>query len=408
MRILHTADWHIGKKLYKYDLYEDFNCFVQWLTQIIRQKSIDVLLVSGDIFDSSNPSTEARKQFYETLLAIKHLDCQIVMTGGNHDSPSVLNAPSELLKELNIHIIGSLPTPISECIIPIRNKNNAIEIVIAAVPFLRDSELRKLTDGIAYEDKIKAIQNGIENIFEQVYQFCKEHFENIPIVAMGHLFAAGNISVSESEREIQIGNEARFDAQRLQQKFHYIALGHIHKPQKVSAAVPVYYSGSPISLSFSERNDTKRVLLIDTEKGFEPESILIPKFRKLIAIKGNLTEIKEKILRLEEKNQLKNLIEISLIEEKYSPKIEDDFNQFILSYQNEHYEIVKERKEFRDRVTASSELFSSQQRLEDLTPQDIFRKLLETYSYDEATHAELIKVFNELIEEVAQKDFILN
>lgn len=403
MNILHTSDWHIGKKLYKYDLYEDFNCFIKWLTDLIQQKNIDVILVSGDIFDSSNPSIEARKHFYEALLLLNKLNCQLILTGGNHDSPLVLNAPKELLKQLNITIIGSLPEDISQTIIPIKGKNGEIEIVIAAIPYLRDSELIKLFDGITYEDKIKAIQNGIENVFDEVSKVCKKNFPNIPIIAMGHMFTTGNISISESEREIQIGNQARFDANRLQKRFDYVALGHIHKPQKVSAEVPIYYSGSPIMLSFSEIKDEKRVLLLNTDKSFEPESISIPKFRKLISIKGNLSEIKQKINLLEEKNKLTNLIEVTLVEEKYYPQIEDEFNQFILSYSNENYEIAKSKMDFKDREIGASELFDTKQRLEDLKPQDVFERLLDTKDYDESTRNELISVFNELLEEITNK-----
>jgi len=115
---------------------------------------------------------------------------------------------------------------------------------------------------------------------------------------MGHLFAAG-VTTSESERDIQIGNNAMFNAFNFDSYFSYVALGHIHKPQKVKSNIPTYYSGSPLSLSFSERTDVKRVLIIDTTLGWEPKSIPIPNIRKLILIQGNMEEIKEKLEALE-------------------------------------------------------------------------------------------------------------
>src|SRR5690606_12858002 len=124
----------------------------------------------------------------------------------------------------------------------------------------------------------------------------------------GHLFAAG-METSESEREIQLGNQAAFQASQFGDFFQYIALGHIHKPQQVNAAVPTYYSGSPIPLSFSERKDEKRVLLIDVEKGWLPETLPVPVFRKLKRISGSLSELQEKLEVLEEGYQLESLLE---------------------------------------------------------------------------------------------------
>ncbi|NJW55391.1 exonuclease sbcCD subunit D, partial [Salinimicrobium sp. CDJ15-91] len=118
----------------------------------------------------------------------------------------------------------------------------------------------------------------IQNIFFEASEICASKYSGIPAVAMGHLFTAG-IETSDSEREIQIGNLAAFEASRFGSYFSYIALGHIHKPQRVSAAVPTFYSGSPLPLSFSERKDEKRILLLDTENSWEPLSIPVPSFR---------------------------------------------------------------------------------------------------------------------------------
>ncbi|PAM94495.1 exonuclease sbcCD subunit D, partial [Flavobacterium sp. IR1] len=98
MKILHTADWHIGKKLHKHDLSQDFELFIHWLTATIEKEKVDVLLVSGDVFDLANPSSEARKQYYRSLMELRRLDCKIILTGGNHDSPAMLDAPREILR----------------------------------------------------------------------------------------------------------------------------------------------------------------------------------------------------------------------------------------------------------------------------------------------------------------------
>src|SRR5690606_8154472 len=119
MRILHTADWHIGKKLYKRELSDDFEFFIDWLIDTIASESIDTILISGDIFDHANPSNEARSQYYRALLRLSKCDVDIVLTGGNHDSAQMLEAPKELLRNLKFHIVGELAKDLDTKHIPI-------------------------------------------------------------------------------------------------------------------------------------------------------------------------------------------------------------------------------------------------------------------------------------------------
>ncbi|MDX1721084.1 MAG: exonuclease subunit SbcD, partial [Salegentibacter mishustinae] len=285
MKILHTADWHIGKKLHKHSLQPDFDLFIDWLCNCISENEVKVLLVSGDVFDLANPSSDARQQYFKALMKLKRLDCKIILTGGNHDSPTMLNAPQEVLRELDIHIIGGLPNELSECIVPIKNDKNETELLITALPYLRDADLRTASQGNSYEDRLEALRKGIQQTFLDIAEICKSQFPEVPTIAMGHLFAAG-AETSESERDIQIGNQAAFNALQFGDYYNYIALGHIHKPQRVNAATPTFYSGSPIPLSFSERSNKNRILLLDTETGWEPKSIEIPSFRELLKITG--------------------------------------------------------------------------------------------------------------------------
>ncbi|MDZ7847099.1 MAG: exonuclease subunit SbcD [Owenweeksia sp.] len=242
----------------------------------MKKENVDAMLVSGDIFDLANPSNEARRAYFQALLKLRDLKCKLILTGGNHDSPSVLNAPKELLQAMDIHVIGNLPENLEDCLIPLKNAEGKTEAVVAALPYLRDPDLRQATEEVSYESRVEAIREGIARVFENVANCCKENFPNVPAIAMGHLFAAG-VSTSESERDIQVGNEASFEADKFGDYFKYIALGHIHRPQKVNALVPAFYSGSPLPLSFSEREDKKRLLILDTEN-FEAESISIPFF----------------------------------------------------------------------------------------------------------------------------------
>jgi exonuclease SbcD len=403
MKILHTADWHIGKKLHKHDLSPDFDLFIQWLCTTISTYSVEVLLVSGDIFDLANPSSEARKQYYRALLQLRKLDCKIILTGGNHDSPAMLNAPGDILKELDMHVIGGLPEDLAETLIPVKNEAGEVQLVIAAIPFLRDADLRNASEGETYSERVEAVQKGIENTFKSVAELCKEKYSGIPVIAMGHLFAAG-ISTSESERDIQIGNLAAFEANQFGGYFQYIALGHIHKPQQVKAQVPTFYSGSPIPLSFSEYADKKRVLFLDTENSYQPESIAIPSFRLLLKISGTLETLQLKLNQLEKSGDLDTLIELILTEENYDANKILGFDQLVTVFDQPGFEIVKHRTDFTHKIQGASVLYQENTHLQDLKPKEVFTELIASHDYDQETRNEILAAFDELLEEVQNDD----
>ncbi|MBK6267404.1 exonuclease SbcCD subunit D C-terminal domain-containing protein [Marivirga sp. S37H4] len=399
MKILHTADWHIGKKLHKHDLSQDFDLFINWLCKAIKEYSVEVLLVSGDVFDLANPSSESRKQFYQALVQLRELKCKIILTGGNHDSPAMLNAPSEILKALDMHVIGGMPDDISDTLIPVENRVGKTELVIAALPFLRDVDLRTAIEGETYSERVEAVQKGIQNTFKMAAEVCKVQYPNLPALAMGHLYAAG-ISTSDSERDIQIGNLAAFDADQFGNYFQYIALGHIHKPQQVKAQVPTFYSGSPIPLSFSEYADQKRVLIIDTDNNFNSESIPIPTFRQLLKVSGNIEQLQLKLDSLESHAVLDTLIEVILKEDNYDATKIMQFDQLVSNFDKTGFEIVKHRTDFAHQLKGASELYKESIQLEDIKPKDVFEEMIAQHQYDEETRKEILMAFDELLEEV--------
>lgn len=399
MKIVHTADWHIGKKLHKHDLSEDFDLFINWLTKFIVDEKVDLLLISGDIFDLANPSSEARRQYYRALIRLQKLNCKIIATGGNHDSPAMLDAPQEIMRALDLSVIGGLPQDLDDVIIPVKNKSGETELVVAAIPYLRDADLRSGEQASNHEDRIEAIRLGIEKVFTEAAAICQQKYPGIPAIAMGHLFTAG-IESSESERDIQIGNLAAFRASQFGSYYEYLALGHIHKPQRVSAEKPVFYSGSPFPLSFSERADEKRILLLDTDNSYEPESIAIPSFRKLIKLSGNLRDLELKLNSLEHNSSLKSLIEVDLVEEQYDAQKVYALDQLVDQFKTEGFEIVKQRIQFKNQIEGSSQLYDEDQQLEDLKPKDVFAELIATHQYSKDDQNEIMAAFDEILEDV--------
>ncbi len=398
MKILHTSDWHIGKQLHKYDLSEDLELFFEWLISYIKSENIDVLLVSGDIFDQANPSQAAYKQYYDLLKRLINLDCKIILTGGNHDSPAVLNAPAELLKAFDISVIGGAMEELADMFVTV--EKNDEKLVIAAIPFLKDRDIRKSAAGESYATKIEQIKSGLRTYFTNINSHYGLHHQDQVFILMGHLYVQGS-ELSESERDIQIGNQAGVEANMFGAIPHYVALGHIHKPQVISAEQNIHYCGSPVPLSFSEKEDCKQINVITIQNNAiaKVEIVPIPKHRNLVTFEGSLQEVEEKMNSYSEETTLTSLAEIIVNEESESLERRQAYEEFINSQPNANIEIVKSRLNFTNKVRGASEAFAVGTDVADVTPMQMFEKKLELQSGLENTE-ELKNAFREILQEL--------
>ncbi|WP_026449974.1 exonuclease SbcCD subunit D [Aequorivita capsosiphonis] len=398
MKILHTSDWHIGKQLHKYDLSPDLELFFEWMIEYIKAENIDVLLVSGDIFDQANPSQAAYKQYYDLLKKLINLDCKIILTGGNHDSPAVLNAPAELLKAFDVSVIGGATEMIAEMFVEVEKNNE--KLVVAAIPFLKDRDIRKSVAGESYATKIEQIKSGLRTYFSTVNKYYDEYHPDQVFILMGHLYVQGS-EVSESERDIQIGNQAGVEASMFEEVPDYVALGHIHKPQVISHEQNIHYCGSPVSLSFSEKEDCKQinVITISDNKITNVEIVPIPKHRNLVTFEGSLQEVEEKLNAYSEETTLISLAEIIVNEESESLERRQAFEALTNSQPNANIAIVKSRLVFKNLVRGASDAFAVGTDVADVTPMQMFEKKLELQSGLENTE-ELKNAFREILQEL--------
>ena len=272
MRILHTADWHLGARLVERDRLSEHAAFLDWLIETLRAEKIDALLLSGDVFDAANPPQDAVGVYFDFLKRLADLrTVKAVITGGNHDSASHLNAPRELLKRFEIHVFGHA----GENIVDLG------DAVVAAVPFLRERDLRQASVGEAMTDVQSQVRAAIRDHYAAQLAACRALAGKRPMIAMGHLTVLG-ATTSDSERDIHIGNLGAVSADVFDD-FGYTALGHLHKPQKVAGLDHVRYSGSPVALSFSEAADKKSIVVIETEE-MKIETLTIPATRLLTRV----------------------------------------------------------------------------------------------------------------------------
>jgi len=402
MKILHTADWHIGKILHRQSLYDDISYFFDWLVQRITDEKIDLLLVSGDIFDLANPSNMDTKLYYQTLYRLSKTNVKVIITGGNHDSISLLDAPSSLLDVLDITVVGGAKDDIHHEIIPITGNHGAVECIVLAVPFLRDKDLRQSMQASEMADKSSFISEAIKQHYDKLVEMTVEKFgHSAPIIAMGHLYMQGSIT-SDSEREIHIGNLEGLDSKIIHPEIDYMALGHIHKPQKIGNKNNIRYSGSPVFLDFSERDYDKMVIEIEIEANEIKSitSVAIPKSREILKFTGDLTSVKNMLMEYQNKYPLTAFIEIEIQENEFDVLKIQAMEDMIDSIKSEEFKILKNRIIFNHTPDSLKMIQNESRTIQDLTPLDIFRQKLSENNLNELEMKELTEIYVSLIEEI--------
>lgn len=406
MRVLHTSDWHLGKRLEQCERTDEHQHFLDWLVQTIQEQQVDVLIIAGDIFDTGSPSNTALKQYYDFLWRLRESCCHdIVIIGGNHDSVSTLNAPKALLRYFNVHVIGGATPDIREEIIPITGATGQTQLVVCAVPFLRDKDIRLSIPGETYAEQEARLKRGICAHYEELVEHILPYKQQkIPVMAMGHLFAAGS-SASDSEKEIHVGNLGQICGDQFPAEFDYVALGHLHRPQQVNGFQHIRYSGSPIPLSFSEVEDKKIIIVLDFADGqlTRLEEVQVPVCRKLVRFRGDLDKIRRHITTFDNSDyQYPAWVEIQVETENFIHDLDSQLQDFLGG--KNHLQFFTRQV----RLTPSQALETTvpeMQQLHELQPKDVFRKKCETAfpTGSENDYTDLLSTFDELLELMHQQ-----
>ena len=290
IRILHTADWHLGQSFFGYDRLQEHEVFLNWLAEEIRQKEIDALIISGDVFDVSNPSATSQRLYYQFIYRItaENPNLQIVIVAGNHDSAARLEAPLPLLQAMRTEVRGVVykleggEIDYDRLVIELKNRAGEVEILCMAVPFLRQGDYPMVqTEGNPYAE-------GVRELYAQLLQrLWKRRKENQSILAIGHLQATGSeIAEKDYSERTVIGGLECISPEAFSEQIAYTALGHIHKAQRVSGRENVRYAGSPIPMSFAEKNYHHGVVMVTFDQGDAVEIVRIecPKSVPLVSI----------------------------------------------------------------------------------------------------------------------------
>ncbi|MFA6411416.1 MAG: exonuclease SbcCD subunit D C-terminal domain-containing protein [Syntrophales bacterium] len=405
MKILHTSDWHLGRALHGRKRYEEYEAFLNWLAGLIDEENIDVLLVAGDVFDNSTPSNRAQELYYQFLCrtaAVTHR--QVVIIAGNHDSPSFLNAPRELLKFLNVHVVGDASGPPAGEIIVLNGENCEPQLIVCAIPYLRDRDIRTTEAGESVADKERKIVAGIRTHYRRVCEVAEEQralMNNpVPIVAMGHLFTAGGQTMDgDGVRELYIGALAQVGADIFPGSIDYLALGHLHLPQAVAGSEFIRYSGSPLPIGFGEADQEKTVVMIEfAENKPRITNIATPRFQELLTLTGDWPAISGKIDELKSRRS-RAWLEIVYEGDEVAGSLRGQLDEAVAGTGIEILRIRNNRI-----LERALSRIDEAETLDDLDAIEVFRRCLAAHEIPEDQRPALTEAYREVVVSLEEAD----
>jgi len=415
LRIIHTSDWHLGRSLYGQKRYEEFDALLDWMINTLQTQLVDVLLIAGDVFDNGTPSNRAMQQYYRFLTKVSGTGCRhVVIIGGNHDSPTFLNAPRELLKVLNVHVVGTKADSLTEEVIVLRAADQRAEAIICATPYLRDRDIRSAEAGESTEDKAQKLLEGIQAHYAAVTAHAEalhaalpaEEAAHVPIIAMGHLFTAGGRTTDgDGVRDLYVGSLAHVGANIFPPALDYVALGHLHVPQSVGGLEHIRYSGSPIAMGFGEALQQKSVCLITFDQR-KPELTLIdiPVFQRLRQLRGDLQRLQSDLLNLVQDN-INTWVEVTYSGDDIVPDLREQLEHAVRSDDSNQLSPVTILRIKNQRSSAQlSSGDNTQQTLDDLTPQDVFEKCLDANKVASEQRPALQQAWQEVLQQLHEHD----
>ena len=382
MRILHTSDWHLGQHFMGKSRQVEHQQLIDWLVQQVDEQAVDAVLIAGDIFDTGAPPSYARELYSQLVVRLHGAGVALLLLGGNHDSVSTLGESRALLACLSTTVVSAASDPQAQVVVlPLRGGLKEPGCVVCAIPFIRPRDVQLSLPGQSAEDKQHSLQAAIQAHYTAVFDAA--HLQRtaleaqvghkLPIIATGHLTTVG-ASTSESVREIYVGSLNAFPTTAFP-AVDYIALGHIHQPQKVGGLDHIRYCGSPIALSFDEVRQNKEVLLVDLNaSGLQAITALpVPRFQPLASVSGNLVALAEKIqaAALQGTPECPVWLEVTVAEDDYLSDLPARIEAMTAGLPVEVLRIRRQRGNATAALAATA-----RETLDELSPHDVFARRL--------------------------------
>lgn len=402
IRILHTADWHLGQTFFGYDRTEEHEVFLNWLAEEIRQKEIDALIIAGDVFDVSNPSAASQSMYYQFIYRVtaENPYLQIVIVAGNHDSAARLEAPLPLLQAMRTEVRGVVrkleggEIDYDHLTVELKNRKGEVELLCMAVPFLRQGDYPAVqTEGNPYAE-------GVRELYAQLLQrLWKRRTENQAILAIGHLQATGSeIAEKDYSERTVIGGLECVSPEAFSEQIAYTALGHIHKAQRVSGRENVRYAGSPIPMSFAEKHYHHGVVMVTFDGGcaVDIERLECPKLIPLVSVPNGEPVSSEAILEalkeLPETEAVAPYLEVKVLLEEPEPMLRQEIEEALA---DKNYRLARIVSTYRTETgNATKENENWKRGLQEMSPLQIAQSAFEKI-YQVEMPVELTGLFEE-------------
>lgn len=388
MRLLHTSDWHLGQNFYSKSRAAEHQAFLYWLLETAQVQRVDAIIVAGDIFDTGSPPSYARELYNRFVVQLQKTGCHLVVLAGNHDSVATLNESREILAFLNTTVVASAghgPQILYQ-------RDGEAGAVLCPIPFLRPRDIITSQAGLSGSEKQQHLLDAITDYYQQQYDAaCTLRGDRpLPIVATGHLTTVG-ASKSDAVRDIYIGTLDAFPAQNFPPA-DYIALGHIHRPQRVGSGEHIRYCGSPVPLSFDETGKDKIVNLVVFEGGklAEITPLIVPVTQPLAVLKGDLAAISEQLEAFRDgQHEPPVWLDIEITTDDYLHDMQRKIQALTEGLPVEVL-LVRRSREQRARIMANVQ----RETLSELKVEDVFARRLALEELDEARQSRLYACFN--------------
>ncbi len=402
MRILHTSDWHLGQHFMGKSRQAEHQALIAWLLEQVEEHQVDAVLIAGDIFDTGTPPSYARELYNQLVGRLYKLGVPLLVLGGNHDSPATLGESRDLLAHLGTTVIAATHQDPATQVVVLAQRNGEPGCLVCAVPFVRPRDVLTSQAGQSAEEKQRSLQQAIQEHYAAVHAAAQAKMAELanalpgklPIVATGHLSTVG-ANTSESVREIYVGALEAFPTAAFPPA-DYIALGHIHRPQKVGGLDHIRYCGSPIPLGFDEAKQQKEMLLVELAgaglKSVTP--LAVPRFQGLVAVSGNLETLAGAIgaAAAEGTRDCPAWLEVTVAEDDYLADLPARIEALTEGWPVEVLRIRRQRGNAAARLeSASSET------LDELSPHDVFARRLQQEALDEEMQAALDQRYRAIV-----------
>ncbi|WP_339907495.1 exonuclease subunit SbcD [Pseudomonas guineae] len=405
MRILHTSDWHLGQHFMGKTRQAEHQAFCAWLIEQVQTHAVDALLIAGDIFDTGAPPSYAREQYNRFIVELRATGCELVVLGGNHDSVAMLGESKTLLAQLGTRVIPGVCEPIDEQLLALHRRDGSVGALLCGIPFIRPRDVLLSQAGQSAQDKQQSLQQAIQQHYQRLYALAEtrraELGGEVPIIATGHLTTVG-ASASDSVREIYVGSLEAFPTSAFPPAA-YIALGHIHRPQKVGGLEHIRYCGSPIALSFDEAKQQKEVLLVELDSsGLRQITALpVPRFQPLLSLRGSLKELEVAIQEAAKQGSAEQPVwlEVLVGTDDY---LSDLQLRIAALCEGLPVEVLRIRRE---RGTASASLQGrAKETLDELSVEEVFAQRLSSETLADDEQKPLLQLYQQVVSELREGD----